>query len=211
MNFKNNIIAGLIFAAGLYGAASGSASAQTLASLPAQAQPIASVGEARPLPAWTDFCQTYASECAVNRDEAASITLTPKIWQTLVSVNRKVNGSIKPMLDSDHWGVADRWDIPTDGYGDCEDFQVLKRKLLAEAGLPRRAMRMTVVIDEKNEGHAVLMVRTNQGDFTLDNKTDEVLPWSETGYIFVKRESQDDLAWVSLGRATSPTVTANRR
>ena len=210
MFVKNRIIAGLIIAAGICGAA-GSASAQMLASLPAEAQPIASVGDARPLPAWTEFCQTYAAECVVDRNEPSVVTLTPKIWQVLVGVNRRVNGAIKPMLDSDHWGVADRWDIPTDGYGDCEDFQLLKRKLLAEAGLPRRALRMTVVIDEKNEGHAVLMVRTSQGDFTLDNKTDEVLPWSETGYIFVKRESQDAVGWVSLGRAASPTVTAKSR
>ncbi|MDB5557812.1 MAG: transglutaminase [Enterovirga sp.] len=208
MFFKK--LGSLIIAVGFCGLAA-SASAQTLAALPREAEPIASVGEARPLPAWTEFCRTYAAECAVDRNEPAQVTLTPKTWQLLAAVNRKVNGTIKPMLDADHWGVADRWDLPTDGYGDCEDFQLLKRKMLVEAGLPRRAMRMTVVIDEKNEGHAVLVVRTNQGDFTLDNKTDEVLPWSETGYIFVKRESQDEIAWVSLGRATSPTVTANRR
>ena len=43
--------------------------------------------------------------------------------------------------------MPDRWDLPTTGYGDCEDMQLLKRKLLAERGLPRRAMRMTVVIN----------------------------------------------------------------
>ena len=57
-------------------------------------------------------------------------------------------------------------------------------------GLPRRAMRMTVVIDELGEGHAVLMVRTDQGDYILDNKTSSILPWDETGYVFIKRESQ---------------------
>jgi predicted transglutaminase-like cysteine proteinase len=122
-----------------------------------------------------------------------------------------VNATITPMLDSEHWGVADRWDLPTDGAGDCEDFQLLKRKLLVEAGLPRRAMRITVVLDDKNEGHAVLLIRTDHGDLTLDNKTDAVLPWSATGYVFVKRESQDAVAWVSLGRATSPVVTARSR
>ena len=210
MNYKNKILAGLIVAAAYCGIA-GSASAQVMAALPAAADPIATVGDARPLPAWTQFCDRNPTECAVDRNEPAAVALTPKLWGTIVAVNRKVNGSVKPMLDADHWGVADRWDLPTDGYGDCEDFQLLKRKLLAEAGLPRRAMRMTVVIDEKNEGHAVLLLRTSHGDFTLDNKTDEVLPWSETGYVFVKRESQDAVSWVSLGRATSPTVTANRR
>jgi predicted transglutaminase-like cysteine proteinase len=54
------------------------------------------------------------------------------------------------------------------------------------------------------------MVRTNRGDFILDNKTNAVLPWHETGYVYVKRESQDGSAWVSLGGVTSPLVTANR-
>jgi predicted transglutaminase-like cysteine proteinase len=114
------------------------------------------------------------------------------------------------VTDQEHWGLPDRWDLAEDGSGDCEDYQLLKRKLLADAGLPRRAMRMTVVIDEKNEGHAVLMVRTDRGDFVLDNKTDSVTPWFQTGYVFVKRESQDAISWVSLGGAISPTVTANR-
>ena len=70
---------------------------------------------------------------------------------------------------------------------------------------------MTVVIDELGEGHAVLMVRTDRGDYILDNKTSAVLPWDQTGYVFVKRESQDAVAWVSLGgRTASPTTTANR-
>jgi predicted transglutaminase-like cysteine proteinase len=54
---------------------------------------------------------------------------------------------------------------------------LLKRKLLAERGLPRRAMRMTVVLDENRAGHAVLMVRTDRGDFILDNQRATVLPW----------------------------------
>ena len=95
------------------------------------------------------------------------------------------------MTDKEHWGVVDSWDFPDDGYGDCEDYQLLKRKLLAEHGLSRRAMRMTVVIDEQGEGHAVLMVRTDRGDYILDNKPMRVLPWEQTGYVFVKREGHD--------------------
>jgi predicted transglutaminase-like cysteine proteinase len=183
---------------------------QTLASLPHASIPAAKVGEARPIAAWTEFCRNYAGECTLDTAEPAEITLTPKIWQTITTTNRRVNATIKPVTDQEHWGLADRWDLAEDGSGDCEDYQLLKRKLLADAGLPRRAMRMTVVIDEKNEGHAVLMVRTDRGDFVLDNKTDSVSPWFQTGYVFVKRESQDATSWVSLGGAISPTVTANR-
>ena len=71
-------------------------------------------------------------------------------------------------------------------------------------------MRMTVVIDEKGEGHAVLTLITDRGDLVLDNKTNNVLPWRQTGYTFIKRESQSSMAWVSLGRAASPVTTANR-
>ena len=58
---------------------------------------------------------------------------------------------------------------------------------------------MTVVRDEKNEGHAVLTVHTSVGDLILDNVRDEIVAWNETGYHFVKRQSQNDInQWVSL-------------
>ena len=202
------VLAGIV--AGALVAFGTAAAAQTVASLPAGTAPAAVTGEARPVYGWVEFCQRHPQECAFDPTEPAAVALTPKTWQTIVSVNRKVNATIQAVTDQEHWGIPDRWDLPTDGYGDCEDFQLLKRKQLAEAGLPRRAMRMTVVIDEKGEGHAVLMVRTDRGDFVLDNKTSAVLPWHQTGYVYIKREGQNGSAWVSLGGATSPTVTANR-
>ncbi|WP_279359180.1 transglutaminase-like cysteine peptidase [Methylobacterium indicum] len=186
------------------------AGSQTLAALPAVTIPAAPVGEARPVPAWTEFCARYARECAVDTSEPTEVTLTPRLWHTVTTVNRQVNTSLRAVTDQEHWGVPDRWDLAEDGSGDCEDFQLLKRKLLAQAGLPRRAMRMTVVIDEKGEGHAVLMLRTDRGDFVLDNKTSAVLPWHKTGYTYIKREADEAMRWVSLGRAVSPVVTANR-
>ncbi len=208
---KNTVrmMVGAAVVAAAFGAAAASG-AQTMASLP-DASAIAGVtGEARPVLAWVDFCRRNPVECALDPAHPTSITLTPRIWQTIVATNRKVNSAIKPVTDQEHWGVVDRWDFPDDGYGDCEDYQLLKRKLLVERGLPRRALRMTVVIDEEEQGHAVLMVRTDRGDFILDNKRMSVLPWQQTNYVFVKREGQDSLAWVSLNGVTSPTVTANR-
>jgi predicted transglutaminase-like cysteine proteinase len=184
--------------------------AQILAALPLPSPSAQPLNEARPLAAWTAFCQRYAAECAIDLNEPNRITLTPAIWATIVSVNRRVNASLTPISDMDHWGVPDRWDLAEDGAGDCEDFQLLKRQRLAAAGLPRRAMRMTVVIDEKGEGHAVLTLITDRGDFVLDNKESAVLAWHRTGYVFIKRESADTVAWVSLGGVTSPVTTANR-
>lgn len=165
---------------------------------------------ARPVAAWTAFCVRMPGECDVDLGEPAQITLTPSVWRLLSTVNRRVNQRIKPFTDMAHWGVVDRWDYPDDGFGDCEDIQLLKRRMLTERGLPRRALRMTVVIDEIGEGHAVLMARTDRGDLILDNKSSAVLPWQRTGYSFVKREGQDGQAWVSLNSGISPATTANR-
>jgi predicted transglutaminase-like cysteine proteinase len=184
--------------------------AQTLAALPSAPTAVEKIGAAKPVTAWVKFCEQFPVECAVDTSEPAVVTLTQDAWNTIVSVNRSVNRRIKPVTDKAHWGLVDRWEFPDDGMGDCEDFQLLKRKLLAERGLPRRAMRMTVVIDEIGEGHAVLMVRTDRGDFILDNKIQNVVPWNQTGYVFVKREGQDSTAWVALGNLASPTTTANR-
>ncbi|MBF9233386.1 transglutaminase-like cysteine peptidase [Microvirga alba] len=184
--------------------------AQTLASLPPAGHSIASMGSAKPIQGWVEFCRQYPSECAVNTAEPATIELTPQIWKTITSVNQSVNTKIKPVTDMEHWGVVDKWSFPDDGKGDCEDYQLLKRRTLAQHGLPRRAMRMTVVIDELGEGHAVLVLKTNKGDYVLDNKRNAVLPWDRTGYVYVKQESQQAAAWVSLGGVTSPTSTANR-
>ena len=206
--FLRTVRGALAGVAALLGLAA-TAEAQTLASLPTEAG-AKTLGDAKPILAWVTFCQSYAAECAVDRAEPARINLTPATWATIVSVNRRVNKAVEPMTDQEHLHVADRWDLAEDGIGDCEDFQLLKRHLLAEAGLPRRAMRMTVVIDEKGEGHAVLTLITDRGDLVLDNKTNAILPWHKTGYVFIKRESQDAVAWVSLGGVTSPVTTANR-
>jgi predicted transglutaminase-like cysteine proteinase len=188
----------------------GQVQAQALAALPVATPPAEAAGQTRPVQAWIKFCEQDPQECALDVNQPETIALTRQAWQALVSVNTKVNATVRPLTDEDHWGVADLWNLPSDGYGDCEDYQLLKRKLLVEAGLPRRALLMTVVIDEKGEGHAVLMARTDRGDLILDNKSASVRPWHQTGYIYVKREGQDGPAWISLGGAMSPVATANR-
>ncbi|HXV30629.1 MAG TPA: transglutaminase-like cysteine peptidase, partial [Sinorhizobium sp.] len=55
-------------------------------------------------------------------------------------------------------------------------------------------------------GHAVLTVRTDRGDFILDNMRSKVLLWSETEYTFLKRQSSENAGrWVKLqdGRAVA--------
>ncbi|MBQ0821770.1 transglutaminase-like cysteine peptidase [Microvirga sp. HBU67558] len=168
---------------------------------------------APPLPGWVAFCSRHPEECAVDLKEPEFLPLTVEIATLLSSVNLSVNRSLIPVTDQNHWGVVDLWSYPSDGLGDCEDYQLLKRRMLVEAGLPRRAMRMTVVIDENGEGHAVLTVRTDRGDFILDNKTDDVLAWFSTHYRYIKRESAETAGWVFLTleqAGTSLTSSSDR-
>jgi len=138
--------------------------------------------------------------------------LSPKAWRDLARINRWVNDSVWPITDMDHWGVVERWNYPDDGYGDCEDYVLLKRKMLLQAGWPRQALLITVVRDKNGDGHAVLTVKTDKGEFVLDNQNTEILLWSETGYHFVKRQSQNDPNnWIGLGEPRPAIATATSR
>ena len=119
-----------------------------------------------------------------------NVTLSRKAWRHLVRVNNWVNETIKPLTDLEHWGVVERWSYPDDGYGDCEDYALLKRRMLIEAGWPCEALLLTLVRGADGEGHAVLTVTTDKGDYVLDNMSWDILLWSKIGYRFVKRQSQ---------------------
>jgi predicted transglutaminase-like cysteine proteinase len=161
---------------------------------------------------WSEFCAQNRSECDVRPLEARDVVLTPTAWRDLVRVNNWVNGKIKPLTDVEHWGVVERWGYPDDGYGDCEDYVLLKRRMLIQAGWPRQALLITVVRDARGDGHAVLTVKTDKGEFVLDNQNEEVLLWSETRYRFVKRQSQTDPnVWVALGDHRPAVSTATSR
>jgi predicted transglutaminase-like cysteine proteinase len=55
-------------------------------------------------------------------------------------------------------------------------------------------------------------VRTDKGEYVLDNQEDKILPWSETGYRFVKRQSQTDVnVWVSLGDSRPTNYVAGTK
>ena len=171
-----------------------------------------SVGDTARAPiGWIEFCNEHPRDCAHAPTQPRDVVLTPKVWKDLVRVNRWVNDSIQPVTDMEHWGVVERWSYPDDGKGDCEDYVLLKRRMLVQAGWPREALLITVVRDKKSEGHAVLTVKTNKGEFILDNQEAEVLHWSQTGYRFVKRQSQGDPnTWVALSEPRAPTVTSAR-
>ena len=166
----------------------------------------------QPPPGWVEFCVRQPAECAGPTTPPRDLALSRGAWMDLVHLNKWVNEAIKPLTDLEHWGVIERWSYPDDGYGDCEDYVLLKRRMLIQSGWPREALLVTVVRDKEIKTHAVLTVTTDKGDYILDNQNDDILLWSETGYRFVKRQSQSDPnVWVSLGDPAPAIATATSR
>jgi predicted transglutaminase-like cysteine proteinase len=161
---------------------------------------------------WIDFCTREPDECVGKFMTIHEFAITPKRWSELMRVNKLVNTTIKPLTDFKHWGVAERWSFPDDGYGDCEDYVLLKRRLLIQSGWPRESLLITIVRDKKGEGHAVLTLTTDKGDYILDNQNDHIVLWWDTGYRFIKRQSSSDPnVWVSLGNPRPVVATATAR
>ena len=137
------------------------------------------------------FCDSNRSECRRRSDRAKLVKLTRGRWKELLEINDYVNQRIRPVTDLELYNVAEHWTYPVTE-GDCEDYVLLKTRLLADRGWPVSALLITVVRDTKGDGHAVLTVRTNHGDFVLDNQVGAVLPWNETEYRYIKRQSETD-------------------
>ena len=161
--------------------------------------------------------ESFATAHGFNDDDAANIamavreaTVNAVLHGNSYSRDKQVNAAVTPVTDMDHWGVVDRWDYPADGKGDCEDYALLKRNILMQEGYPRQALLITVVKDHEGEGHAILTVKTSRGDFVLDNLNDRVMAWGDTGYKFIKRQSQTDPnVWQSIGTPVEgPQFTA---
>jgi predicted transglutaminase-like cysteine proteinase len=163
-------------------------------------------GQALPPIGYVQFCARLPGECKPTEGKTDRLAMTPERWNLLYQVNTYVNGKIAPVSDQDLYGQPEYWAYPTDA-GDCEDYLLLKRRYLINLGFPVDALLITVVLDEKKEGHAVLTVTTDNGDFILDNRRNEVLRWSDVDYTFLKRQSpRDQRLWVSLTRERPQTT-----
>jgi len=185
--------------------------AMTLGCAPAFAGPSMATGSLTSQPiGHYEFCKVNPRECTVRNTDRGPLHLTGALWRTVVSANQAVNKTIRPMNDSDIYGKTEVWAYPADQVGDCEDYVLAKQRMLARKGISLSNLLITVVRKSDGEGHAVLTLRTDQGDFVLDNLTDDVLEWDVTGYNYLKRQSSSDTGrWVSVrGGQTNPTVAA---
>ncbi|MBA8899732.1 MULTISPECIES: transglutaminase-like cysteine peptidase [unclassified Phyllobacterium] len=148
-----------------------------------------------------EFCKRLPDECSVRSRNVAPAKMTRDFWELIVNVNSHVNQTVKPLTDMEIYGVEEYWGYPdkVGNVGDCEDYVLEKRRELMQAGISPADLLITVVRKPDGEGHAVLTVRTDTGDFVLDNLADGVKNWSETEYTYLKRQATNNTGrWVSI-------------
>lgn len=157
-----------------------------------------------------EFCKANPKLCSIRSRDNGPARMTDGLWRALRSINGSVNRAVRPMNDSDIYGKTEVWAFPTDHVGDCEDYVLEKQRELSDAGISLSNLLITVVRKPDGEGHAVLTVRTDRGDVILDNLTDDIRAWNDTGYRFLKRQSSVDTGrWVSVrGGSKTPTVAS---
>ena len=152
------------------------------------------------------FCLRYPADCKSNPREADRIELNAEKSELVKRVNMDVNAAIIPTVKDHGAEPQEGWTIaPTSG--DCNDYAVTKRHELLQAGLPAKALRLSVVKTASGIGHLVLVVVTTKGDLVLDNLTEAVRPWQSTDYHWLKIQSASDARYWFEVKASGPSVS----
>lgn len=155
-------------------------------------------GKTLPPVGFVNFCARNPADCRAAGWTARLVPMSGERWRMVYQLNSYVNGKVSPVSDAELYGEDEYWAYPADA-GDCEDYVLMKKRYLEKLGFARSALLITVVLDEKNEGHAVLTLRTDEGDFVLDNRRNDIRRWSDLDYVFLKRQSErDPREWVLL-------------
>jgi predicted transglutaminase-like cysteine proteinase len=129
-------------------------------------------------------------------DRAMVMRMNAARFRQLEAITQSVNRSMRSVEDRARFGVSDRWTVGGSA-GDCEDFALTKRALLIARGWPAEAVLIALVV-ARGRSHAVLVARTDAGDYVLDNLTSVVKPWRTTPYSWQEIQAPDAFAWRAL-------------
>ncbi len=187
MNIKlASVIAGLAMAATVFSA--GGAAASTYGRV-ATFELVTQTAAITPL-SLQYFCAAHRSECASGGGRG-QVTMSPDLLAVLKQVNNRINRTIRPEADT-----ADVWELnPTSG--DCEDYVLSKRSALIRQGVSAGALRIAYTHTRRGEPHAILVVRTSQGDYVLDNLTNTVKTLRASGYNIRAMSSPNVTRWTA--------------
>lgn len=146
-----------------------------------------------------ELCQQYIWAC--DRSSRTTIPNASVELKIADRVNRAVNRSVREISDRRQYGRPEVWSLPTGRGGDCEDFALLKKRELIRLGLAPSKLAIATALDRRRNSHAVLIIRTDQGDYVLDNLTDRMKPWHATGYSFLRMQDiTTPSGWIMVER-----------
>ncbi|MBL8599059.1 MAG: transglutaminase-like cysteine peptidase [Devosia sp.] len=134
------------------------------------------------------MCLQLPEECEAGG--TSTLVVDGEVAATLERINSSVNRAITPREDQG----ADVWSVSVSA-GDCEDYVLAKRHALIASGLPPSALRIAYVQTPAQEGHAILVVKTDTEDLVLDNLSGSVRSLSESGYHIISMSGPDPLVW----------------
>lgn len=158
-----------------------------------------------------EFCERFPTECAAHLYPPAELVRADASEFSMLELSevvQNINSTVKQELDHNQpHGKAEKWDVAID-IGDCEDFALRYQHELRLRGWASHNLLITVVriaptpAYPQGELHAVLVVRTKNGEYVLDNRKNKALPIEvvkRQGYTFIMRQSFiNPNEWVAL-------------
>lgn len=155
---------------------------------------LVATAQVKPPSGARSLCGTYYWACASSGAERSS---TEAELNLLTRVNAQVNSAVREVSDLEQYRKAELWALPTAEGGDCEDFALMKKNKLIREGIEPSRLLLATVLDRKRRPHAVLVYRGLKTDFVLDNTTNRILTWRDTGYIFLRmQDPKQPSRWV---------------
>jgi predicted transglutaminase-like cysteine proteinase len=147
-------------------------------------------------PGAANMCSQYRWACSnkgVGRQNSNAVLKLAK------TVNNDVNRRTHQIDDIIQYGKEDYWTLPSSRGGDCEDLVLLKKKKLIQKGVASENLLIATVLDLNRKSHAVLVLRTQKGDYVLDSLRSGVISWRSTGYTFLKMQNAKSMhSWNAI-------------
>ncbi len=120
--------------------------------------------------------------------------MKPIEYSIVSDINDEVNASVTYQTDVQQYSNPEFWE-PAGKLGDCEDYALLKRNKLLEAGADDSQLGLVICfiqgVPKKESCHCVLWVNTDKGGFILDNR-----------YQGLQRPTDLDYTWDCMLRGT---------
>ncbi|NNF23413.1 MAG: hypothetical protein HKN63_01200 [Rhodobacteraceae bacterium] len=135
---------------------------------------------------FSGVCARYDWACAKS---GRTTSLGRDVLVLAEKLNRSINRSTREIADDEQYRRAEYWALPTARGGDCEDFALAKKQALIAGGVVPERLLIATVLDRAQNPHAVLVLRTDAGDYILDNLTNRIVGWRETGYTFLRMQN----------------------